>query len=200
MTIVNCGCSRDVRLAGKKVRTVTVKAVNLYGLSLDASAAPEQVAFAVMRAVREDIEASHESDREAALQKQFDLCAADEIQRRNRTRLTRDEFVHNVVSHWAPTVAYYARDFETDWERAQARFVRRGPTPTKNADGAMECEIALQVSDPQDDPHAQAAVVVHLAQNSGFWRVLHFSFDPSRKAIASEKGKGKGGDADSGKG
>ena len=121
--IVWCGCSGDARLAGQKIRTVTVRSVSLYGLTLDQQASPEQVAYVLLRAIRDDVSAKNREDRGAALDKEFDLCAAEVIQSKNYTSLPRDEFIHNVVYHWAPTVSHYVGDFETEWSKAAGRFV-----------------------------------------------------------------------------
>ena len=149
------GCDRDVRLDDQKVRSVSVQSVTLYGVTLDEQASPEQVAFAAMRAIREDFEATTADEREAALDKQFDVCAANEIQAKNRGSLERDQFVHNVVFRWTPTVSHYVGDFETAWEQAEPRLVRRDVKLAKSADdGATEYEIAMEVADPSGDPNA----------------------------------------------
>ena len=182
--IVWCGCGGDARLAGRKIRTVTARSVSLYGLTLDQHASPEQVAYVLLRAIRDDVSAKNSEEREAALDKEFDLCAADAIQSRNPTRLPRDEFIHNVVYHWAPTVSHYAGDFETEWGKAAARFVRKDVKPVKDAKTeAAECEIAMQVADPGGDPKASVVMLVWLAQDGGYWRVTHLGFDPTRRTL-----------------
>jgi len=183
-------CNRDVRLAGKDVPTVKVQPVEHYGLKLDASASPEQVAYVALRAIREDFKAEDEAARKKALAVQFDVCAADVIQARNRTSVERDEFIYSVVYHWTPTVSHYVDDFPTDWPAAQARMHRRAVTvagkPVDAADAENECEIAMEVQDPSGDPNAQVVLLVWLAKDSGLWRVTHLGFDRSARSI---KGK-----------
>lgn len=184
---VCAGCSRDVSLAGRNVRSVTVKAVTHYGVTLDESATPEQVAYVLLRAIRDDFLATTPEDREAALDKQFDICAANVIQAKNRTVVSRDEFIHNLVYHWTPTVSHYVHDFETDWEKARARFVRTVPHPMKGSDAdAMTCEVSMELDDSSGDPSARVVMAVWLAQDSGFWRVVHLGFDPARRSIKSQ--------------
>lgn len=180
-----CACgSGDARLAGKNLRNPTVKAVTLYGLTLDQSASPEQVAFAALRAIREDAQAADSAAREAALDKQFDLCAADVLAAKNRTSIPRDQFLHSVVYHWTPTVSHYAADLETEWDKAAARLVERDIAPAKdNKDGVKECEVVMQVADPSGNPKASVVLIVWLAQDGGFWRVTHLGFDASRRTI-----------------
>ena len=178
------GCARDVHLDDQKVRSVVVRTVSLFGMTLDETASPEQVAYTALRAIREDFEATTAAQRDEALDKQFDLCAANEIQARNRKSLTRDEFVHNVVYRWTPTVSHYVGDFDTTWEKARARFRRRTMTPIERSqDGAKECELALEVDDPSGDPNARVVMLVWLAQDKGLWRVLHFGFDPTTRTV-----------------
>ena len=119
------GCGRDVRLSGRNVRTVVVKPVSLFGQTLDQAATPEQVVFAALQAIREDFRATTPTERDAALVKQFDLCAANILKAKNKSSLSGDEFVFNVVYRWTPTVAHYIGSFPTDWETARARLVKR---------------------------------------------------------------------------
>src|SRR3972149_10392414 len=85
-----CGCGGDARLAGQRIRSVTVRSVAHYGVTLDQQASPEQVAYVLLRAVRDDVVAKSREERDTALDKQFDLCAATVIQNKNRTSLPRD--------------------------------------------------------------------------------------------------------------
>ena len=66
-------CDRDVRLAGRNVPSVKVRTVSHFGFTLDRESSPEPVAFVALKAIREDILAENEQDREAALAKQFDV-------------------------------------------------------------------------------------------------------------------------------
>lgn len=179
-----CACGGNAHLAGKSLRNPTVKSVSLYGLTLDQNASPEQVAFAALRAIREDALAPDAASREAALDKQFDLCAAEVLAARNRTSIPRDQFLYSVVYHWTPTVAYYAQDLETEWEKAATRLVKRDIAPAKDAkESVKECEVLMQLADPSGDPKASVVLVVWMVQDGGFWRVTHLGFDPGRRTI-----------------
>jgi hypothetical protein len=181
-----CGCGHDARLAGQKVRDVQVHAVTMYGQTLDAQATPEQVAFAALQAIREDISAKTPQAREAALDKEFELAAANEIQSHNHSSMGRDEYIYNVVYRWAPTVSYYVADFPSTWEQAQKRFGPKKLTllPTAKSEGnAKECEIPIEVADPNGDPNAHVVILIWLNQDHGFWRVMHFGFDTSRRKL-----------------
>ena len=178
------GCRRDVRLAGRTIPHAAVHAVTLYGVTLDESASPQQVAYVALLAVREDFLAGDEPEREAALAKQFDLCAADVIASRNRTSTDRDEFIYNVVYHWTPTVSHYVHDFPADWEAAKARLKLRAGSPTKNAnDDVEEAVVLMEVDDPSRDVNARVVLAVYLAKDGGMWRVLHLGFEPGRRSI-----------------
>jgi hypothetical protein len=186
------GCSRDARLTGHNIRKdVTVGPVTHYGVKLDKEASPEQVAYVALRAIREDFLSSSPEEREAALDKQFDVSAAGVIARKNRTSRNRDEFVYQVVYQWTPTVSHYVHDFETDWKKAKARFVVNGPRPMRGTDAnVMECEVLMEVADPTGDPNADVVMVIYLARDKGYWRVIHLGFDPTRRSLAAvEAGK-----------
>jgi hypothetical protein len=179
------GCARDVHLAGVEIPHVEVKPVTHYGLSLDEHATPEQVVFAAMRAIREDFEAGFGAEgkakREAALNIQFDLCAADTITATNPTRLVRDEYIYNVVYRWTPTVSHYVGDLPTTWEEAQSRLVRRPISGSKDARvKAEQTEVAMLVNDPDGEPDAAVVLVAWLAKDKGLWRITHFGFDQRR--------------------
>ena len=186
------GCSRDARLTGHNIREdVTVRRVAHYGVELDKEASPEQVAYVALRAIREDFLASSREERQAALDKQFDVSAAGVIAAKNRMSRNRDEFIYQVVYQWTPTVSHYVHDFETEWESAKARFVVNGPRPMKGSDASvMECEVLMEVEDPSGDPNAGVVMVIYLAQDMGYWRVIHLGFDPTRRSlVAVDAGK-----------
>ncbi len=177
-----CGCGGDARLAGRKIRNVTVQSVSHYGVTLDQQAPPEQVAFVLLRAIRDDVRAKNMDERQAALDKQFDLCAANVLQKRNRTSLPRDEFIHSIVYQWAPTVSHYAGDFETEREKAVARFVRKA-AKTESKAGSEECEVQMELADPSGDANARVVMTIWMAMDAGFWRVTHLGFDAGRRSI-----------------
>ncbi|MEK6798464.1 MAG: hypothetical protein AABZ12_05840 [Planctomycetota bacterium] len=178
------GCERDVRLADHKVRSVQVGPASHYGLVLDQQASPQQVAFVALRAIRDDVRAAGRVEREAALDVQFSVCAANEIKRRNHSSLDGDEFLFNVVYHWTPTVAHYAGDFPETPEDAQRRFVQR---PAKQASSGSnspeESELAIELADPGGDPAARVVMLAWLAKDRGFWRVVHFGFDQRIRSL-----------------
>lgn len=180
-------CSRDVRLAGKKIPTVVVGPVTEYGQTLDENATPEQVAFVVLQAIREDFLAKDEAARRKALGKEFAVCAADVLEARKHQSMSRDEFIYNVVYRWTPTVSHYVQDFPTDWASATSRLVRRNVTrinpKTTGQPSDHECEVAMEVASPDGDPNAQVVLLVWLAKDKGLWRVTHVGFDPRHRSI-----------------
>lgn len=183
-----CGCSRDVRLSGRKLRAPNVRAVVQYGLNLDTQAAPEQVAYAALRAIHDDFRAANREAREEALDRQFDLAAGNEIVKQNRTGLSPEEYLFKVVNHWTPSISHYVDRFPTDWESAKARLLRRD---FKSSDGKTAgAEVLLEVDDPTGEPNARAVVVVWLVQDTGFWRVTHVGFLQGKRAAAVKTASG----------
>jgi len=179
------GCSRDVRLANKSVRSVAVHPVTHYGMNLNEAATPREVTYVALRAIREDFLATTPEEREAALDIQFDVAAANVIQAKNRTQLERDDYVHNVVFRWTPTVSNYVNSFDTEWGKANRRLLRRVQRPDQGSGNELEeCEVLLEVDDPSGDPNARVVIIAWLAKDSGYWRVVHLGFDREMRSIA----------------
>jgi len=178
------GCRRDVRLADESIRHVTVRPVTHYGVTLDEQASPEQTAYVLLHAIKDDFLAPDKARREAALDIQFDICAANIIQGRNASSLERDEFIHHAVGQWTPTVSHYVHDFETEWEKAQARFLRIGPQPAKTSKtGVAQCQVLLEVGDPSGDPGARVVLAVSLARDNGLWRTTRLGFARASRSV-----------------
>ena len=178
------GCARDVRLTGKKLRDADVRAVSHYGQNLDKSGTPKQVAYVMLRAIREDCLAETAEAREAALDIQFDVAAGDTLSAGNRTSRTREELLTQLISHWAPSLCHYAHDLEPDWERAGARLRVRGPEPVKgDSDGRQLARVFMDVSDSSGDANARVIVAVSLVTERGFWRVTRVGFVPNRRSL-----------------
>lgn len=183
-----CGCSRDVRLSGRKLRAPNVRAVVHYGLNLDTQAAPEQVAYAALRAIHDDFSAANRESREEALDRQFDLAAGNEIVKQNRTGLSPEEYLFKVVNQWTPSISHYVGRFPADWESAKSRLQRRD---FKSSDGKTAgVEVLLEVDDPSGEPNARAVVVAWLVQDTGFWRVTHVGFLPGKRAASVKTASG----------
>jgi hypothetical protein len=180
-------CTRDVRLTGKKLRSPEVRTVSHYGLTLDPQAEPERVAFAMLRAIHDDVRAAGAAAREEALDKQFDLCAANEIGKRNPTSAAKEEFLYGIVSKWAPAVAHYADLFPRDEDEARARLVRRDVKGGGDSRRVFEgVEVLLPVRDPGGAEHAGAVVAVWLVRDSGYWRVLQVGFHQGKRTLAAK--------------
>lgn len=179
------GCNRDVRLAGESVpENVTVSSVTMYNLELDGQADPQMVAYAALRAIADDFRARSDAERQEALDKEFQLCAPEAISSRNRTNLSRDEWVFNVVHRWTPTVSHYISQFPSSFEEAKGRMVVRGrDLRSRHTDDATECAVLMEVADPSGQPEAQVVLVVWMAKEAGHWRVTHLGFDGERRSI-----------------
>lgn len=171
------GCDRNPRLADTDIRSVTVRPVTHYGITLDDTATPEQTTFVLLKAMREDFHASNDAQRKAALDVLFDVAAADAIVARTLTSLNRDEVIHQIVNRWTPTVSHYVDDFDTEWEPVLDRFVRVGPKLVGNAGfDVHECQILMEVGDGGGDLRDQVLLAVSLIQEQGLWRVQQVGF------------------------
>ncbi len=179
------GCSETANINHREIKAVTVRATSQYGINLDKDATPLQVAYVLLRAIHEDFVATKAQERNAALDVQFDIAAANVIQKGNRTGLAREKYVHNVVTHWTPTVAHYVKNFQTDWDRARSRFRQTQPKAISTGDAsAMACEVLMELDDPSGDPNAKVVMVIWMAQDKGFWRVVHLGFETGARSLA----------------
>lgn len=179
-----CGCQRDATLTGANIRKGDVRVVTDQGLILDEQAAPTQVAFVLLRAIRDEVRAEDPDARERAFQRQFDLCAPETIYQANYryyTRLIgsytadRDETVYRAVRSWAARVARYVDAFDFDWPAAERRFAQSAVGKAAS-DGSEITSVLVEAADPDGDPNASVVVKIDLTRESGFWRVRWIGF------------------------
>lgn len=178
-------CKRDARLADQELRHPVVKTVSHYGVTLDKNASPKQVAFVALRAIKDDFEAANDEQRGEALDVLFDICAPNLIAAHNRKSVTRDEYIFKVVYRWTPAVAHYVNDFETEWTKADARFITR-PGRSGSSDGGKDGAgvlVLMDVADPEGDSNAGAVVSVDVVKDKGFWRVRRVGFASNKRSI-----------------
>ncbi len=193
LSAAQSGCSRDARLAGKKVREVKVGTVTDQGLTLgplpanadDAAVeeAVKQVVFVLLRAIRDDVEAGgDQAARDAALDRQFAVAAPQRIyalQARVTPRMvdTRDEAVHKTVITWAPTLAHYVDQLDDDWLTANQRMhVIASRTEAKGE--APDRAVLLPLVDPHDPTAPPRTARIELTHENGYWRVCAVAFSP----------------------
>lgn len=182
--VVMTGCKRQARLADHQLRDPEVGAVSFYGRTLDQQATPEEVVYALLSAVRDDLQADSDDAREAALDKQFDLSAANRIAERNRSSLSRQEFIYDYIYRWTPTISHYVKDFPTSWEEAKERLITTVPQPVGDDSDAMKCRVLLELDDPSGNPHASVVLMVQMVQDKGYWRVFGLEYDHQKRKIA----------------
>ena len=174
---------------------MTVTTVTAYGQTLDADATPQQVAFVLMRSLRDDVEAAQAHDRKAqreAFRTTFALAACSMIDERLAETYARPvadsdasepivmkERVYEIVNHWAPIVAYYVGSFPRDFEQAadRMRVVKIGPD-----DGTAMVLYPVQ-HDPDQAAHGEPVLLeIELVKESAtdgpqrFWRVARVAF------------------------
>ena len=183
-----CGCGRDARLVGKDLPTdLSVRTVTHYGLTLDEKATPQQVGFVLLRALREDYEAPDKAARTAAMNVQYDITATNEVIALHPDGLPPAETIYSLVKQWTPTVAHYAAQLPTEWEKAKDRIVATNPQPSKTGrEGMMECQVLYQLDDPKGDLNGRVVVYGALVQDKGFWRVRTVAFVPNRRVLATK--------------
>ena len=181
------GCKEDVMLHGAKIRHVEIGTVTDQGLVLNAEASPKQVAFVLLRAIRDDVLAGGDREaRERAFQRQLDVCAPETVYKRCKRQydpfvVDRDESVYKVVRSWAPTLARYVDAFGFEWTGADSQLVQgKGPQSASEE----TAPVFFEAADPDGDPNASVVVQVLLTREKGFWRVGQVGFYPDRRRLA----------------
>ena len=179
------GCSEDARLAGRDIPHVEVRTVVDQGLSLGPEASPKQVAFALLRAIRDDVRAGGDLDaRHQALQRQLAVCDPDYIYDRyvrfygDRAVAQRDEWVYKRVNLWAPTLAYYVDAFDFDLATAESLMKEESADKADNWPGPTTY-VDLPVAHPGGIDGADVIVRVRLHRHGdedGYWRVFSVGF------------------------
>ncbi len=184
--VLGCGlgCSEDARLAGKAIPHVEVRTVEDQNITLSPEASPKQVAFVLLRAIRDDILAGEDLEaREKALDRQLAVCDPDYIHDLylrfygDRATTRRDEWVYGKVHVWAPTLAYYVDAFDFDLPTAEALMVEGGDPVEKWA--GQTTHVDLPAGNPKDVGAADVIVRVRLhrpGEEQGHWRVFSIGF------------------------
>ncbi len=170
------GCEDPQRVVGQHARTVVVQPVSAYGLTLDQSAGPRKVAYVLLRAIADDVEAGEDFEaRETAFNHQLAVSAPDTIfERSMREGLGRDENVRRIVWHWAPTLGHYRDDFPETWPEAEDRLVQ---LPISNPPAGEEwTRVLIELAHPSGDPNASVVAQIQLVRENGFWRVVQVGF------------------------
>jgi hypothetical protein len=177
------GCGRDARFAGQNVRDVEVKPITAYGKTLDAEASPKDVVYVLLKAVVDDYNAPNAAARDAALDTQLAVSAPVWIKRllqRPKQPLPEDrlrEGMFNVVRHWAPTLGFYRKDFEADYETlAKRMFVTQR---AERGDEPAFAEVFLNVDHPDPENNANSGAVARfsLVKDKGLWRIYLVSWE-----------------------
>lgn len=175
-----------------------VTSVTHYGLTLDESASPQQVAYVLLRSLAEDVRAAQahktEEQKQAALVT-WSLAAPSEIERRilDTLRKTakdptkykslgakRDQEIHRIVNLWASIVAFYVGSFDTD---AASAIGRMNVSQPRENEAVVLYEAWPDPPTPQEEFNRHHLIRVELVKEPGdaekqYWRVARVSFQP----------------------
>ncbi len=177
--------------------------VTACGLTLDEHATPQQVAFVLLRALADDVQAAQthrREDQRAAQELAWSLAAYDVIAERlieshNRTRpgapisslgADRDRRIWQVVHFWAPIVAHYVPGFDVDFQAAADKML-----VAMSQDRRSAHVFYPTMRDPsQVEPAAQERAVIDVelhmqkAGDQEYWRVARVAFTGPRQLLA----------------
>ena len=190
VALLTGGCD-DPSLAGKDVPSSEVRTVESHGRVLDPQAPPEDVVFVLLQAVREDVQAARDRDKEAAkkaLRLEASLAAPEWMYSAYKRNLQRaampvevrpDVAVFKLVRMWAPMLAHYADSFDRDYQAAvQNMLVRHQPD---------QVEAVVFYDVPTASVDSPATVKVELRKEQEHWRVRRISY--SDTSVAALRGR-----------
>jgi hypothetical protein len=171
-----------------------IETVEAYGVKLDASASPRDVAYVLLRTLADDVNSAQAGEQEKhkeALIRAYRLAAYDTISQRleevmkqagqpnPRLDEERERKLYEFTSQWGAIVAHYVRSFDTD---RQAAFDHMRLVPGTKPDQAI---ILYNVShDPAEtNPERQerATLRIELARETAggesYWRVARLDYE-----------------------
>lgn len=189
--LVVSGCREDSALVERTVDAAPVGTVTDQGIVLDENATPRQVAYVLLRALRDDVIATTRDERRAACKRELNLAAPDAILRISRRAygaapIERDETVRKAVDLWAPIVGAYVDSFDLDWESAAPRLVETSVRESSLGIGEVK-SVLFEAADPGGDPNASVVVQIDLARENGYWRVYGVGFNTKRRHLGAAR-------------
>ena len=183
LALLIAGCTETVN-----VPPMDVKVVDAYGVRLDEQATPQQVAYVLLRSLRDDVTAAQAGDRQRqkdAFRVTYSLAAFSEIEKRLLAGLgqstlgaARQRKIYDVINHWAPIVGHYVRSFDLDEKTAVARM-KTASLPDNSAVVLYEVVHDPQATGPADRPVILEITLVREKATAGpqeFIRVARVDF------------------------
>ncbi len=159
----------------------------VYRITLDEKATPQQVAWVFLKTLSNDIHAGNNRDRRTELLKQE--CALTNIEAYREkiqgAHSTTDfnEWLFQQIYHWAPGVSYYVDYFDPDFESAAARmtvqFGRAVAADTRKSlkTAYVDYVIPSEANGGPAGLSMGATIRITLAQTSqGLWRVMELTY------------------------
>lgn len=199
------GCGKQE----EEVPPVTIQTVEAYGLRLDETATPKQVAYALLRSLADDVFASqafHRDQQRQALEQSFSLAAYSEIERRllqvyganaKWEEGQRDRELFRVVNCWAPIVAHYVASFDTDFEAASRKMQLAIEAGEKRADVFYPVCHDPSIEDPakRETVILQIELAREAANDKLYWRVARVSYRGPAGRASSQPASQPAGEA-----
>jgi hypothetical protein len=186
------GCSRNARLADKRVGEFRVQTVTDQGIELGPQADPRDVVFVLLKAIRDDLKAGNDLNRrEQALDRQYAVSDPDFIYKlyqdvfKSRANKSREEWVTEYVRKWAPTLGHYVDQFGFDRAEGVAMMLASDISGKSERSVEDTLLVELPLTDPGGSPHAAVLAQVRLHKTKeGYWRVFQVGFSRKRPRVS----------------
>lgn len=192
------GCTKK----GPEIPPAEVTTLSAYGVTLDDTATPKQVAFVLLRTLADDVNAAQAGDRKTSremIERAYNLAAVTTIENRLAAAVSRnlpeghkkadlgeqrDAKLYEFAKQWGAITAHYVKSFDEDLAAAEARM-REVASPDEKT-----VRIFYDVAhDPEAEDTDKATLDIELAREEvgvrSFWRIARVGFRGSRKPVAT---------------
>ncbi len=189
--LLAAGCRSDAPSPAREFLPPGNEVVVAYDLTLDAQATPEQVAWVLLQALREDLRHPVGSSPWREVMALECRLADVELLRAQLTgaRLTaeeREHFIYDLVKNWAAKVHYYAPGLEGEFAAARRRMTVAQAVDLKLPAGHQQvCQVAYTAGRDPADPPAAAVVVIKMSRSpADLWRVYQVHIQPPARPVS----------------
>lgn len=181
------GCARNSNPVPADYIPDELEPTEAYGMVLDAESSPRLVSWALLQALKADVEAgTDENARHAAWKVQCQLANAPAIEDFASQLIVQrhydpDEFAFDLITGWGPIVGYYVGYWDQDFESASTHMSVIAGAKKDDYD-IRHVEYALDSESDGGPPGLMIGVTIRISLArgpSGFWRVYKVGYGKS---------------------
>ncbi len=184
------GCDSRPKLEASDFLPASDEVVTAYGITLDEHATPEQSAWVLLMAARDDVRTAIHSPEWRELMKLQCRLADVELLREmvhKDAALSREKanaIFFRMIKTWASALNYYAEFIDDDFEAAKARMTLRNAVWPRLPEGRRNIQVVqyvLTAKPPGSPAGLDSAVTVQFLlskTHKGYWRIYKLQLAP----------------------